>query len=318
MRVALMTAPYTIEWREREPPEPGPGELLVRIEQSGVCASELGLWTGREPDDLPAEIGHEVAGVVERVGEEVTSVAAGDSVVVWVPEGGGFAERMLTPERWCVRVAPGLAFPAVAEPLACVVGAVELTEPQLGDDVLIVGAGFMGNLLQLVSALKGPRSITVADMRPDALARAAELGATRVVDTRSESLADAVREVTDGRGADVGYEAIGVQPGLDMIGSSTRMAGKLCVVGYHQGGTRAIPLAHWNYMAFRIVNGHFRDPVTIVGHMRAGMRLVETGALDVASLKSDVLALDDVAEAFARATEKPEGFVKAVVEIESY
>jgi len=315
MRRAVMTAPYTIEWQETELPAPAADELLVRIEQSGVCASELGLWTGKEPEHLPAEIGHEVAGVVEAVGAEVTSVAAGDSVVVWVPEGGGFAERMLTPARWCVRVAPGLAFPAVAEPLACVVGAVELAEPALGDDVLIVGAGFMGNLLQLVSALKGPRSIVVADMRPDALERAASLGATRVVDTRSESVADAVREVTDGRGADVSYEVIGVQAGLDMIGSSTRMEGKLCVVGYHQGGTRAIPLAHWNYMAFRLVNGHFRDPATIVANMRAGMRLVETGALDVAPLKTDVLALDDVAEAFARATEKPEGFAKAVVEI---
>jgi threonine dehydrogenase-like Zn-dependent dehydrogenase len=172
----------------------------------------------------------------------------------------------------------------------------------------------MGNLLQLVSRQKGPRSITVADVRPDALARAASLGATRVVDTRSESLADAVREVTDGRGADVGYEAIGVQAGLDMIGEATRMEGKLCVVGYHQGGPSAIPLARWNYMAFRLVNGHFRDPATIVANMRAGMRLVETGALDVAPLMTDVLPLADVAEAFRRAEEKPEGFVKAVVE----
>ncbi len=314
MRCALMTAPHTIEWQERELPEPRADEVLVRIEQSGVCASELGLWTGKEPDELPAEVGHEIAGVAERVGSEVTSVAARDSVVVWVPEGGGFAERMLTPERWCIRVAPGLAYPAVAEPLGCIVGAVELAEPALGDDVVIVGAGFMGNLLQLVSALKGPRSITVADVRPDALARAASLGATRVVDTRSESLADAVREVTDGRGADVGYEAIGVQAGLDMIGEATRMEGKLCVVGYHQGGTRSIPLAHWNYMAFRLVNGHFRDPATIVANMRAGMRLVETGALDVAPLMTDVLPLADVAEAFRRAEEKPDGFVKAVVE----
>ncbi len=315
MRTALLTAPYTIEWRELELPDPSPGEVLVRIEQSGVCASELSLWTGREPDELPAEIGHEVAGTVEAVGADVTSVAVGDSVVVWVPDGGGFAERMLAPERCCIRVAPGLAFPAVAEPLACVVGAVELAEPALGDDVVIVGAGFMGNLLQLVSALKGPRSVTVADMRPDALARAAELGATRVVDVRGESLADAVREVTDGRGAGVAYEVIGVQAGLDMVGEVTRMGGTLAIVGYHLGGTRAIPLARWNWMAYRIVNAHFRDPAAIVGWMRAGMRLVETGALDVAPLKSDVLGLDSVAEAFRRATEKPEGFVKAVVEI---
>lgn len=314
MRSALMTAPYTIGWHELELPAPGADEVLVRVEQCGVCASELSLWTGKEPDELPAEIGHEVAGVVEQVGVGVTSVAVGDSVVVWIADGGGFAERLLASERYCIRVAPGLAYPAVAEPLACVVGAVELAAPALGDDVAIVGAGFMGNLLQLVSALKGPRSITVADVRPDALARAASLGATRVVDTRSESLADAVRETTDGRGADVTYEVIGVQAGLDMAGDATRMGGKICIVGYHLGGTRAIPLGHWNWMAFQLVNAHFRDPMAVVGAMRAGMRLVETGALDVAPLMTDVLPLEDVAEAFKRAAEKPDGFVKAVVE----
>jgi L-iditol 2-dehydrogenase len=152
-------------------------------------------------------------------------------------------------------------------------------------------------------------------VRPDALARATELSATRVVDTRSESLADAVREVTDGRGAEIAYEVIGVQAGLDMAAEVTRTEGKVAIVGYHQGAARTIPLAHWNYMAFQLVHGHFRDPATIVGFMRAGMRLVETGALDVTPLKSDVLGLDDVAEGFARANEKPEGFVKAVVEL---
>jgi L-iditol 2-dehydrogenase len=314
MRSALMTAPYTIDWHELELPDPRADEVLVRVEQCGVCASELGLWVGREPDDLPAEIGHEIAGVVEAVGPEATTIAVGDSVVVWVAEGGGFGERLLARERHCVRVAPGLAFPAVAEPLACIVNTVELAEPALGDDVAIVGAGFMGNLVQLVSALKGPRSITVADIRPDALARAAQMGATRVVDTRSESLADALREVTGGRGADVAYEVTGIQAGIDLAGAVMRMGGKLGIVGYHQGGPRTVPLGDWNRMALRLVNGHFRDVDTIMRGMRTGMRLVETSALDVAPLMTHTYPLDRVADAFADAVARPEGFAKAVVE----
>ena len=79
---------------------------------------------------------------------------------------------MLVEERFSVPVAPDAPYPSVAEPLACVVNAVELAGPRLGDDVVIVGAGYMGNLVQMVAALKGPRTVTVADVRTDALARA--------------------------------------------------------------------------------------------------------------------------------------------------
>jgi L-iditol 2-dehydrogenase len=239
MRSALLTAPYTIDWHELELPEPRADEVLVRVEQRGVCASELGLWVGREPDDLPAEIGHEIAGVVEAAGPGATTIAVGDSVVVWVAEGGGFGEWLLARERHCVRVAPGLAFPAVAEPLAGIVNTVELAAPALGDDVAIVGAGFMGNLLQLVSALKGPRSITVADIRPDALARAAEMGATRVVDTRSESLADALREVTGGRGADVTIDCAGGDDTFDQSIKMTKPGGRVILVAFYHGPVTA-------------------------------------------------------------------------------
>src|SRR6266545_4360921 len=124
---------------------------------------------------------HEIAGVVKEIGEDVATVKVADRVAVWV-HGGGFAEEVVVDERYCVAVADGVAYPALAEPLACVVNAVELAAPALADDVVIVGAGFMGNLAQLVTGLKGARTITVADIRGDALERAATLGATRVVD----------------------------------------------------------------------------------------------------------------------------------------
>jgi len=92
------------------------------------------------------------------------------------------------------------------------------------------------------------------------------------------------------------------------------MSGKLCIVGYHQGGTRTIPLAHWNWMAFEIVNAHFREVDTIMRGMRAGMRLVNAGVLDVSSLVTGTYPLGRIAEAFEVATAKPNGFVKAIVE----
>jgi threonine dehydrogenase-like Zn-dependent dehydrogenase len=301
----VLTAPERIEFVERPAPRLAADQVRVAVTACGVCASELPLWTGVERAARPAEIGHEIAGVVEEAGGDVGSVAPGDHVAVWTAGGGGFADELVAEERFVVKVPQDLPFPAVAEPLSCVVNAVERAAPALGDDVAIVGAGFMGLLVQLVSAAKGPRSIVVADVRVDALVRARELGATRVVDPRRESL--------DGLGADVAYEVTGVQAGLDLAADATRMSGKLVIVGYHQGEPRKIDLGHWNWMAFDIVNGHFRDPATIMAGMRAGLRLVESGAVDPSPLVTHTFALDDVAEAFAVAEARPEGFVKAVV-----
>jgi L-iditol 2-dehydrogenase len=319
MKAAVLTEPFHVELVERELPPPDAGELRIRIEQCGLCTSEVDLWTGKDPSKLPAAIGHEIAGVVEELGPEVTRFAVGDRVAAWI-HGGGFAEQAIVAERFTVPVATGVAYPGVAEPLACIINAVELAAPALADDVVIVGAGYMGNLLQLVTALKGARSIVVADIRPDALARAAGLAErpgqppTRVVDTSAESLADAVLDVTDGRGADVAYEVTGLAAGLDLAAAATRMSGKLCIVGYHQGGTRPIPLGTWNWMAYRLVNAHFRDVDTIMAGMRAGMRLVNAGLLDPAPLVTGTYPLEALAAAFEIAVARPDGFVKAVIE----
>jgi L-iditol 2-dehydrogenase len=313
MRAALLTRPFQIDIVDRELPSVSGSMVRVRVLQCGVCTSELDMWSGRAAEKLPVALGHEVAGVVEEIGEDVATVKVADRVAIWV-HGGGFAEEVVVEERYCVAVAEGVAYPAVAEPLACVVNAVELAAPALADDVVIIGAGYMGNLIQMVTALKGPRTITVADVREDALARAAELGATRVVDTSAESLPGIVDEVTDGRGADVTYEVTGIERGLLLAGEVTRMSGKLCIVGYHQGGTRSIPLADWNWMAFELVNAHFRDIDTIMRGMRTGMRLVNAGRLDAAQLVTGSFSLDEIGHAFETAAAKPDGFVKAVVE----
>jgi len=314
MRAAVITEPYRIELIDRSPPPLAPNQVSVRVRQCGVCTSELDLWTGKALDKLPALIGHEVAGVVEAVGESVKGVQAGDEVAAWV-EGGGFAEQATVEARHCILVSHDIGYPAVAEPLACVVNAVELAAPALADDVVIVGAGYMGNLLQAVTALKGPRRVIVADVREDALERAKHLGATRVVNTAEEDLSEVVADCTEeGRGADLAYEVTGTEAGLESAAAATRMSGKLCILGYHQGGQRSIPLAEWNWMAYQVVNAHFRDVDTIMRGMRGGMRLVNEGILDFSSLVTASFPLTRIGEAFEIAAAKPDGFVKAVVE----
>ncbi len=144
--------------------------------------------------------------------------------------------------------------------------------------------------------------------------RARELGATHVLEP-GDGLAEQVRELTDGRGADVTYEVTGVQGPLAAVGDVTRMSGKIVVVGYHQGEPRAIPLGQWNWMAFTIVNAHFREIATIMRGMRIGMRLLTSGRLSLDGLVSHRFTLAEIGDAFATAHSKPEGFVKATVEI---
>src|SRR4051794_38537827 len=237
MRLAVLRGPHELELTDAPVPEIEPDEVLVRVASCGVCTSELDMGEGHADLREPYFPGHEVSGVVDAVGDEVTGLREGDPVAVWVT-GRGFADYVAVKAEHCLPADELPLEQALAEPVACAVNAVELTDPRLADDVVIVGAGFMGNLVQKLVALRGPRELIVADARGDALARAAALGATATVDVRSQSLADVVRERTGGTLADVTFEVTGVQAPLSVMGDVTRMSGKLAIVGYHQGGTR--------------------------------------------------------------------------------
>ena len=155
------------------------------------------------------------------------------------------------------------------------------------------------------------------------------IGATRTIDVRAESLVDVVRANTDRVpagtfgdvdeedevGADVSFEVTGVQGPLADVGDATRMAGTVVIVGYHQGGTREIPLGNWNWKALRVVNAHFREVAAIMRGMRTGMRLLTSGRLEIGDLVTHRFGLDEVGDAFQIAVDKPAGFLKATVVI---
>lgn len=317
MRLAVLTAPESFRIVEEPTPEIGPEEVLLRVAACGVCTSELDMYRGLAGEaghaSYPWEPGHEISGVVEKVGDRVSAFSVGDPVVAWVTT-RGYADYVAVPAEY---VLPAVGVPlelALAEPLACAVNAVELAAPSLGDDVVVIGAGFMGNLIQKLLLLRGPHQLVVADTRDDALERAASFGATRTVNVARESLADVVAEVTDGSGADVAFEVTGVQPALDMLGEVTRMSGTVVIAGYHQGPPRTLRLGDWNWMAYRIVNAHFREVATIMRGMRIGMRLLASGRLSMDGLVTHRFPLEAIDEAFRTAIDKPSGFVKATVE----
>ncbi len=303
MKIAVLREPQRFEIEDVPVPEPGRDEVLVRVVGSGVCASELETWSSGRGDGEAWYPGHEVSGVVTALGEGVEGVAVGDRVGVWVAE-RGYAEHVAVRADRCFPAGDGPLDAALAEPLACAANAVELSDVRLGDDVVVIGAGFMGQLVQRLVALRGPRSLVVVDVREDARARAAAAGATRVVDPAHEELP---------RDADITFECTGSQAALTASGETTRMSGKIAIVGFHQGEVREVPLGYWNWMAFSILNAHFRDLPTILRGMDAGMRLVSSGVLSLDELVTHRFPLERIDEAFTTLRDKPPGFVKAVI-----
>jgi L-iditol 2-dehydrogenase len=312
MRLAELTGVEDYRVVEVDPPRPAAGELLVEVAACGVCASELDAWTGRVATEFPKRPGHEVTGTAAELGAGATGFAVGDPVAVWTT-GSGYSEYVTAPAAYCRALGDVPLDVGLLEPIACAANAVELADLRLADDVVIIGAGFMGALVQQLVQLRGARTVTVVDRRPDVLALATSLGATRTVNATQDSVSDAVEEVTGGRGADVTFEVTGVQGGLDLVGEVTRMSGKVVLVGFHQGAPRAVPLGHWNWMAYDLRNAHFREVATIMRGMDVGARLLTTGRLDLSRLVTHRFDLADINQAFRAAVTKPDGFVKAIV-----
>jgi L-iditol 2-dehydrogenase len=312
VKLAVLHEPGRFEVVDVDVPVVGPNDVLLRVTICGVCTSELDMWRGKAGHaSYPWYPGHEVSGVVEDVGSGVTSFAKGDPVAAWVTT-RGYAEFVVAPAEHCFPATGVVLEDALGEPLACAYNVVELAEVAMGDDVVVIGAGYMGLLVLELLRHRGSRQVIVADARADALERAKAYGATRLVDVTREALPDVVGELT-GTGADVTFEMTGVEAGLVSAGRTTRMSGTIVIGGYHQGEPRAIPLAEWNWMAFRIANGHFREVATILRGMERGMRLLAAGRISLEGMVTHRFPLERIDEAFATAVDRPDGFVKATV-----
>jgi len=317
MKIAILTGPKEFQFQDEPLPSLLPDEVLIQVAACGVCTSELDMWEGKAGGQMyPRYPGHEVSGIIAEAGKDVQGMAAGDRVAVWAP-GRGFAEYVIVKSKHCFPAGDLPLDLALAEPLACAVNTVEMANVSLSDDIVIIGAGFMGNLVQKLVAMQGPRRLIVADTRPDALERALRLGATHVVNPARESLPEIVKALTDGQGADVSFEVVGAQAPLNMLADVTRMSGKVVLVGFHQGEPRQIPLGYWNWMAFQILNAHFREETTILRGMRIGMRLLTSGRLSLEDLVTHRFRLSEINQAFLTAHEKPEGFIKSTVVMEN-
>jgi threonine dehydrogenase-like Zn-dependent dehydrogenase len=292
MRAAVLDGPGTARVRPRPVPEPAEGEVVVRLEGSGVCASSLPLWEGRPWFEYPLEAGapgHEGWGVDVRTGRRVALLSY-----------RAFAEYDVAPASAVVALPPELEdVPFPGEALGCALNVFARSGVRAGDTVAVVGAGFLGLLLVQLCAGAGARTLAFA-RRAGSLELARRFGARTPAEPEDES-------------CDVAIEAAGAQETLDLAARLCRVRGRLVVAGYHQDGPRSVDMQLWNWRGLDVVNAHERDPRLAVEGIRAAVAAVVEGQLDPAPLYTHVLPLERLDEAFELVRTRPDGFVKALV-----
>ena len=240
MRVGVMTGVRNIGLQDVAVPEPGAGEILVRIRATAICTWEQRSYTGAQENSFPFIGGHEIAGEVARLGPGVSSdLRPGDRVALgpsscgkchwcltgqdrackqhyagavkygaaWGP--GGFAEYKAHPADGVYPVGDApFDQAALTEPLSCAIHATRTLGIYLGEDVVVLGAGVMG-LMNVIAAKKRGARVIVSETDPHRLEMARRMGADELIDATATDPVGRVKELTGGRGAEAVIAAIG-------------------------------------------------------------------------------------------------------------
>lgn len=240
-------------------PQPGPGEILVRVHRCGVCGTDLHIVRGNFPaPNLPLTLGHEFAGVVEGVGPGTDPALTGRRVTadinvacgtcfycrngeklfcptieqLGVHRPGGMAEYIVVPAANLYTLPDDMPFSSAAfiEPLACAIHGQNRARVQLADVVLIIGAGPMGMAHTMLARARGASKVITAETSPSRRAMAAK-HADHVIDPSSEDPAERLSELTEGRGPDVVIEAVGAPATYSLAIDLVRRGGTVLAFG---------------------------------------------------------------------------------------
>jgi threonine dehydrogenase-like Zn-dependent dehydrogenase len=315
MRAAVLEGPGRIVVKHVPRPEPGPGQVRVRLEGCGVCASNLTPWAGPEWMQFPTEagaLGHEGWGVVDAVGEGVETVGRGDRVAALSYK--SYGEYDVAEAAAVVKLPEALAGkPFPGEPLGCAFNIFRRSDVRPGQTVAIVGIGFLGAILTRLAADAGARVIAIS-RRPFSLDLARHFGADETIAMDDHwAIVERVKALTQGGLCERVIEAVGKQWPLDLAGELVAEGGKLIVAGYHQDGPRQVNMQMWNWKGIDVVNAHERDPDVAMQGIRDAVEAVASGRLDPSPLYTHLYPLDRLGDALDATRDRPDGFLKALV-----
>jgi L-iditol 2-dehydrogenase len=342
MRLAQLVRPHRFEFIERPCPEPGPGEIRVRVEAVGVCGSDLHYFSegsiGDTPCVYPMVLGHEPAGVIDKLGPGVSGWATGDRAVfepalycyhcefcvtgrhnicanirfLSMPEDPGFLREYVNlPLTNVLPLPPGLSMAegSLAEPLAVALHSLQFASLRPGETAVVFGAGPIGLLTVAALRLSGASRIWAVEPVPARRSLALTMGADAAVDP-SESAALSILRETGKRGVDVAFDCASKNDTLNECLHATRNGGRVILTG--------IPSVEQVPIEFHVMR---RKELALFNVRRSNH---ETGAaIDLLSreaarfrpMLTHTLPLDRVQQAFEIAESYSDGVGKMVVEV---
>jgi len=323
VRAAVYYSNSDVRIEERPRPEIGPGEVLLRIEASGICGSDVMEWYRIRK--APVVLGHEVAGTVEAVGDGVTDFAPGDRIVTThhVPCGacrycrtdresvcetlrttsfdpGGFSEYVRLPainvERGTFRLPDSVDFveASFVEPLACAVRALRKAGLAAGHRVAVLGAGVSGALMIQIARAEGAEAIVATDVDGFRLEIARRSGATATIRADGD-VRGPIREALGGEGADLVVVCTAARPAIEQsFGCVDREGTIVFFAPLPPGETVTLPMWDLWRDCVDIVHSYAGPPAD----MRRAIDLIAERRVDVGSLVTHRLGLAETGRGF--------------------
>ncbi|RIK71259.1 MAG: galactitol-1-phosphate 5-dehydrogenase [Planctomycetota bacterium] len=339
---ALLLGEYrrlqVVDWPR---PDMAADEVLIRVAACGICGSDVHGYDGATGRRIPPLImGHEAAGVIEGVGGDVAGFRPGDRVtfdstvycgqcpycrsgranlcdarqVLGVSCGdyrrhGAFAEYVAVPARIVYRLPDRLPaeHAALIEAASVALHAVRRRPPEREEDVLVVGAGMIGLLVVQVLKHHGCRRLIAVDVDDARLGLAQQFGATDVLSARRGDVADAVRSLTDDRGVDAAWEAVGVTGTVQSAVNCVRKGGAVTLIG---NASPAVELPLQTVVTRELA---LYGSCASSGEYPQCIELLASGTLNVAPLISAVVSLEDAPAWFERLYAREPGLMKVIV-----
>ena len=338
MKAAVCTDIGRIKIQDVPKPSPGPDEVLVQVKSVGVCGSDVDGFRGRHPMiRLPIILGHECSGVIAEVGSNVDASRVGQPVTVepfftcdqcpFCAEGnynfcadlriighqvpGAFAEYVLIPARFAHIKPENVSYDeaAILEPCSGSLHAVRRCGVQSGDVVVVIGCGTMGSFtVQHCRNL----SAQVIAIEPVEFKRelALSLGAAHALDPQAGDLVERVRELTNGKMADVVIEAVGIEETLKQTVGLVKNGGAVMLIGWTGNEYDPFDLTNTTFKELRILGtlGFCRDfPIS--------MKLLAAGKINIERLITHRFTLDQTQVAIEQLESGADHVIKSVVNI---
>jgi L-iditol 2-dehydrogenase len=324
MQAAMYYGIGDVRYEETDIPEIGPGELLIKVGTALTCGTDVKTYKRGHPlliKHTPALFGHEYAGTIEAVGEGVKTFSEGMRVVATnsAPCGtcfyckrdmpnlcaqlkdslvnGAFAEYIRVPApvvRWNTHEIPdSLSYrdAALTEPLACVVHGIEEANITLGDTAVIIGAGPIGQMMIMLAKKSGASTVIASDLAPLRRDIATKAGADITIDPTKEDPVERVKEETEGRGADIVIEAVGLPQLWEQAVDMTRDAGTTILFGGAASGTTfEVDTVRFHYGQLTLKGVFHLKP----RHVEQALQLIIAGDVDPDLIISHEMPLSQI------------------------